>query len=283
MQWAFPSLAIPVYDSLCAPVDTQILQQQWALESSLDGWAGLSHGSRCCRPGDVTGVWRGGGCVGVGFHHSSPQHPCAVGVCGWRNLFQQTCLAGLSRPKNHVFPTKRSTRWPFRSPAISLGMAIASSPALRPPSSRSLRESRMVAVASSPWPWRLVVVAGRLVRREDEPEHVKSRWSFFGTDVMMFIPPFDLGWGSLQRALTCTLWDWTPSESPGLCGMPTLALNHLCWHSWGMDACMGSLSQLPGPPCWGPLTLATSNGHPWLPSAVWAAPSSRSHTVSQLA
>ena len=90
---------------------------------------------------------------------------------------------------------------------------------------------------------------GRLVHREEEPEHAKSRWAFFGTDVMMFIPPFDLGWGSLQRALTSTLWDWTPSGSPGLCGMPTLALDHLCWHSWGMDACMGSLSQLPGPAC----------------------------------
>lgn len=58
----------------------------------------------------------------------------------------------------------------------------------------------------------------------------KSSWSFFGTSVMTFIPPFDLGWGSLQRALTSTLWDWTPSGSPGLRGMPTLALDRLCLH-----------------------------------------------------
>lgn len=59
-------------------------------------------------------------------------------------------------------------------------MPIASSPALRPPGSRPLRESPAAAVASSACPWRLVVVVGTLVRREDEParqEQLEFLWN----------------------------------------------------------------------------------------------------------
>ena len=65
----------------------------------------------------------------------------------------------------------------------------------------------------------------KLVGGEDEPGHDASRWHFSGTDVIMrFIPPFEAGLGSLWGALTFAVWDWTPSGSPGHCGMPSLAL-----------------------------------------------------------
>ena len=179
-------------------------------------------------------------------------------VCVWLKKLIPASLPGwiIKAKENHVFPTKRSTRWPFRNPAnwesTSLGMAIASSPTLHPPSPRSLRESWMVAVAFSPCAWRLMVGGGvELVRGEEEPGHARSRRDFFGTDVMMFIPPSDLGRGSLRRALGLdSIW------KSRVCGMPTLALDHLCWHSWGMAACMGSLSQPPGPLCWGPSDIS---------------------------
>ena len=72
-----------------------------------------------------------------------------------------------------------------------------------------------------------------LVRGEEEPGHAKSWRDFFGTDVMMFIPPFDLGRGSLRKALGLdSIWKsralWHAHLGPR---SPLLALlGHGCLH-----------------------------------------------------
>lgn len=94
---------------------------------------------------------------------------------------------------------------------------------LNSPSSpcKSLRESKLLQL---PAHRAFGGLPGKLVCEEDEPGHASSRWDFFGTDVVRFIPPFEPGLGHLRSALTSTLWDWTPSGSPRPRGMPTSGL-----------------------------------------------------------
>ena len=168
----------------------------------------------------------GAGCPRVGLHEFQSSTSVWPGCLWMKTLIPAKLPGQIPKAKeNHVFPTKRSTRRPCRSPANwrvhITGNGYYFFPISTSSQFRSLRESKWLqlppycALGDLPW---------GLVWGGDEPGHANSRWDCFGTDVMTLIPPFELGLGSLRRALTSTLWDWTPSGSPGLCGMPTLAL-----------------------------------------------------------
>lgn len=223
----------------------------------------------------------GEGCAGVGFHCHSPEHPWGVGVCGCRKVFQPICLAGVPRPKGTTFFLQRgqdgvSGAQPTGG-STSLGRAIASSPSPRLPSpDRSETANGCSCLLTEPLE---ACLGGWYVGKMSLAMPVAG-----GISLERMSRPFEPGPGSLPRALTSTLWDWSPSGSQDSVACPPWPSGSLCWHSRCMDACPGSLSQLPGPPrAEVSLTLAMSNRHSWLLSPTWAAPPSGIHIVRQLA
>lgn len=223
MEWAFfPATA--VYYSLCAWFDIQLVQKRRAGRSPFSSGTGHSHSGGHFWPGVVVGVWRVK-CVS--------ERVCIFTVLNinmmWVGVDETTDSRKSARPgfqgqRKPCFSYEgvgKVTFWDHSHLGVqTLGKGHDFFLNSVSSQSRSLRESKL---------WQLPAyrafgdLPGRLVC-EEEPGHASSRWDFLGADVMRFIPPFEPGLGSLQRALTSTLWDWTPSRSPGHCGAPTLVL-----------------------------------------------------------